>query len=210
MAVLSFMSQWGGGPRSPTTEAPPSPTTLKPPLAENTPPSKKPASIDTITPQASALELDTYPKNPPLSPSQPAVFATPSRARADSRANTRPNSMYQNYQPPQVDVAADTPPELQPIFSFLNSHSNKLYQEGYFLKLHDLDSRGRPSAERSWIECFAQLVGTVLSLWDAAALDAAGQDGEVVPTFVNLSDASIKMVSADCYAFGQASSDSLV
>ena len=196
------MSQWGGGPRSPTTEAPPSPTTLKPPLAENTPPSKKPAIIDTITPQASALKLDTYPKNPPLSPSQPAVFATPSRSRADSRANTRPNSMYQNYQPPQVDVAADTPPELQPIFSFLNSHSNKLYQEGYFLKLHDLDSRGRPSTERSWIECFAQLVGTVLSLWDAAALDAAGQDGEVVPTFVNLSDASIKMVSADRYVFG--------
>jgi len=193
------MSQWGGGPRSPTTEAPPSPTTLKPPLAENTPPSKKPANIDSITPQASALKLDTYPKNPPLSPSQPVFSATPSRARADSRANTRPNSMYQNYQPPQVDVAADTPPELQPIFSFLNSHSNKLYQEGYFLKLHDLDSRGRPSAERSWIECFAQLVGTVLSLWDAAALDAAGQDGEVVPTFVNLSDASIKMVSADRY-----------
>jgi CCR4-NOT transcriptional complex subunit CAF120 len=37
-------------------------------------------------------------------------------------------------------------------------------------------------------------VGTVLSLWDAAALDAAGQDGEVAPTFINLADASIKMV----------------
>jgi CCR4-NOT transcriptional complex subunit CAF120 len=38
-------------------------------------------------------------------------------------------------------------------------------------------------------------VGTVLSLWDAAALDTAGQDGEVAPTFINLADASIKMVS---------------
>jgi hypothetical protein len=37
-------------------------------------------------------------------------------------------------------------------------------------------------------------VGTVLSLWDAAALDAAGHDGEVAPTFINLADASIKMV----------------
>ena len=128
-------------------------------------------------------------------------------------------SMIQTYQPPLMDVAEDTLPELQPIFTFLNSHSNKLYQEGYFLKLHDLDSRkqplakecrtfhmacltsadslagGRPSIDRVWNECFAQLVGTVLSLWDAAALDAAGEDGEVVPTFVNLSDASIKMVS---------------
>lgn len=37
-------------------------------------------------------------------------------------------------------------------------------------------------------------MGTVLSLWDAAELDAAGDDGEVVPTFINLADASIKMV----------------
>ncbi|KAG9686247.1 hypothetical protein KCU59_g24038, partial [Aureobasidium melanogenum] len=95
-----------------------------------------------------------------------------------------------------MDLAHDTLPELQPIFSFLNSHSNKLYQEGYFLKLHDLDSRGRPSADRAWTECFAQLVGTVLSLWDAAALDAAGEDGEVLPTFINVSDASIKMIES--------------
>lgn len=55
---------------------------------------------------------------------------------------------------------------------------------------------GRPNADRSWTECFAQLVGTVLSLWDAGALDAAGEDGEVAPTFINLADASIKMVTS--------------
>lgn len=52
---------------------------------------------------------------------------------------------------------------------------------------------GRPCVDRQWTECYAQLVGTVLSLWDAAALDAAG--GEEIPaTFVNLADASLKMV----------------
>lgn len=40
----------------------------------------------------------------------------------------------------------DTPPELSPIFSFLNIHTNKLYHEGYFLKLNDLDSRKRSLA----------------------------------------------------------------
>ena len=84
--------------------------------------------------------------------------------------------------------------ELLPVFTFMSSHSNKLYQEGYFLKLNDLDTNGKPNADRNWTECFAQLVGTVLSLWDAGALDAAGQDGEVAPTFINLADASIKMV----------------
>jgi CCR4-NOT transcriptional complex subunit CAF120 len=59
----------------------------------------------------------------------------------------------------------------------------------------DYFAGGRPSTDREWTECFAQLVGTVLSLWDATALDAAGADGEVLPTFINVSDASIKMVS---------------
>ncbi|KAF2096658.1 hypothetical protein NA57DRAFT_14460, partial [Rhizodiscina lignyota] len=95
-----------------------------------------------------------------------------------------------------MEVAQDTLPELQRIFTFLNSHSNKLYQEGYFLKLHDLDTRGRPSTDRTWTESFAQLVGTILSLWDAAQLDTAGEDGEVVPTFINLADASIKMIES--------------
>lgn len=45
------------------------------------------------------------------------------------------------YQAPQTDIARDTLPELMPVFSFLNSQSNKLYQEGYFLKLNDLDTR---------------------------------------------------------------------
>lgn len=53
---------------------------------------------------------------------------------------------------------------------------------------------GRPNHDRSWTESFGQLVGTILSLWDASALDVAGEDGEVAPSFINLADASIKMV----------------
>lgn len=40
-----------------------------------------------------------------------------------------------------MQQAEGTPPELSPIFSFLNIHTNKVYQEGYFLKLNDHDSR---------------------------------------------------------------------
>jgi CCR4-NOT transcriptional complex subunit CAF120 len=39
-----------------------------------------------------------------------------------------------------METSRDTEPELIPIFQYLNSHSNKLYQEGYFLKLSDLDT----------------------------------------------------------------------
>jgi CCR4-NOT transcriptional complex subunit CAF120 len=120
--------------------------------------------------------------------------------------------MLQTYQPPLMEVAQDTLPELQPIFTYLNSHSNKLYQEGYLFKLNDYDPSkdskcvlgctsliltievdGKPCSDRNWKEHFAQLVGTILSLWDAAALDASSQDGEVIPTFINLTDASTKV-----------------
>ncbi|OAL07698.1 hypothetical protein IQ06DRAFT_208976 [Phaeosphaeriaceae sp. SRC1lsM3a] len=102
--------------------------------------------------------------------------------------------MIQTYQPPVMEVGADTLPELQRIFTFLNSHSNKLYQEGYFLKFHDTDARGRPAPDRKWQEYFVQLVGTILSLWDASALDQAGGDTEVLPSFINLTDAAIHMI----------------
>ena len=186
-AGLSFMSQWGARPSTPDETNPEQPTSS---------PSRgylrkaPPSDVDTPTSRAVAQQLYAS------VPDSPSSQSTPSRARGDSKPKRL--SMVQAYNPPQVEVANDTPPELQPIFTYLNSHSNKLYQEGYFLKLHDLDTRGRPSSDRVWTECFAQLIGTVLSLWDAAALDAAGENGEVVPTFVNLSDASIKMVGVDC------------
>ncbi|KAF2636172.1 hypothetical protein P280DRAFT_410149 [Massarina eburnea CBS 473.64] len=102
--------------------------------------------------------------------------------------------MIQTYQPPVMEVGRDTLPELQRIFMFLNSHSNKLFQEGYFLKFHDTDTRGRPAADRVWQECFAQLVGTILSFWDASELDRVSGDAEVLPTFINLTDAAIHMM----------------
>ena len=49
--------------------------------------------------------------------------------------------MIGGYQPPLMDVNEDTIPELLPIFSLLNSHSNQLYPEGYFLKLEDQNTR---------------------------------------------------------------------
>ncbi|KAI1259810.1 hypothetical protein F5Y18DRAFT_420537 [Xylariaceae sp. FL1019] len=140
---------------------------------------------------SSALRVD-HDSSPVTS--SPISAADHSRSR--SRSNSRPLSMLQAYNPPRMDVNEDTIPELQPIFTFLNSHANKLYQEGYFLKLDDQNTQGKPNADRTWTECFAQLVGTVLSLWDAAELDAAGENGEVLPKFINLTDASIKMIES--------------
>ncbi|KAL5113693.1 hypothetical protein ACEQ8H_008422 [Pleosporales sp. CAS-2024a] len=182
--VLSFMSQWGGNAHvhvqkpPPSTAASPPPPSPVPPIS----PSKLPSSL------APAIAVDN--PSPSSSPGRHQRAYSP-----DSRASSRPMSMIQTYQPPVMEVGADTLPELQRIFTFLNSHSNKLYQEGYFLKFHDTDARGRPAADRKWQEYFVQLVGTILSLWDASALDDADADTEVLPTFINLTDAAIHMAS---------------
>ncbi|KAL2802666.1 hypothetical protein BJX63DRAFT_103710 [Aspergillus granulosus] len=135
----------------------------------------------------------------------PSRFETPSPdtpsphdgspSKADRRMS-RPGSTVFSHNPPFMQLAEDTPAELQRIFAYLNSHANKLFYEGYFLKLNDLDTSGRLCADRQWVECYAQLVGTVLSLWDATALDAAGNADEIPPTFVNLTDASVKWIDA--------------
>ncbi|UKZ51818.1 hypothetical protein TrVGV298_005582 [Trichoderma virens] len=189
--VVSFMSQFSSGRKTPTSPSS-SPPSDEAPFAKDTKTKvKKRHSL-------AHIDLRSPPTPPPQSDyGTPINIDAPTRRnRSSSRNSARPMSMIQTYQPPVMEVNEDTIPELQPIFSLLNSHSNKLYHEGYFLKLDDQNTQGKPNPDRTWAECFAQLVGTVLSLWDAAELDTAGEDGEVLPKFINLTDASIKVIDS--------------
>ncbi|KAL7950609.1 hypothetical protein V8C42DRAFT_307028 [Trichoderma barbatum] len=188
--VVSFMSQLSSGRKTPTS--PSSPPSDAAPFSKDTKTKvKKRHSLGHI-------DLRSPPTPPPQSDygSPINVDAPRGNRKSSSRNSARPMSMIQTYQPPVMEVNEETIPELQPIFSLLNSHSNKLYHEGYFLKLDDQNTQGKPNPDRTWAECFAQLVGTVLSLWDAAELDAAGEDGQVLPKFINLTDASIKVIES--------------
>ncbi|EEP81804.1 predicted protein [Uncinocarpus reesii 1704] len=170
--VLSFISSRRGSKNHPS--APP------------TPPSD--ASDSPVKASSNAFQTP-LPQGIPA----PVPDTTPPSTRP-GRANSRAFSAL--FQPSQTpDSEGESVPELDPIFSYLNNQSGKLYYEGYFFKLNDLDNEGRQCPDRRWTEYFAQLVGTVLSLWDPAALEAAGPDGDVRPTFINVADASIRMQS---------------
>jgi CCR4-NOT transcriptional complex subunit CAF120 len=90
-------------------------------------------------------EEDAYrPSTPQHAHHQPSNIRESPQVRErveGNRVSSRPLSMVQTYQPPLMELTQDTLPELQPIFTYLNSHGNKLYQEGYFLKLDDQNSR---------------------------------------------------------------------
>ncbi|KAF7949403.1 uncharacterized protein EAE97_002912 [Botrytis byssoidea] len=192
--VMSFMSQFRDRDSNSPTRPPPSTGRARSRTESYT----QQGSQDTGKSSSGREPFPTSSFQMPSHQESPSseVRASPQPTRTRERASSRPTSMAQTFQPPLMDVNQDTLPELQPIFTFLNSHSNKLYQEGYFLKLDDQNIHGKANTDRTWTECFAQLVGTILSLWDAAELDAAGQDGEVLPKFINLTDASIKMIES--------------
>ena len=123
LPVLSFMSNFSNNRDS---QRSPTPTT---------PAKNQESSRSEPIRHATTVPVGTSQYNTDRSNGQEKV----QRERAVSGA--RPLSMVQTYHPSMMDVSQDTPPELQPIFTFLNSHANKLYQEGYFLKLDDQNTR---------------------------------------------------------------------
>jgi CCR4-NOT transcriptional complex subunit CAF120 len=126
-AVLSFMSSFSNRDtqRSPTPNAQ---VQTRQDSSKDEFPIRQDSARGTPTPTGSRHPYNIDGESP-----QPRVER--------ERAPSRPMSMVQTYQPPLMDVSQDTLPELQPIFTFLNSHGNKLYQEGYFLKLDDQNTR---------------------------------------------------------------------
>lgn len=117
LAVMSFMSTWGPS-RNGSSQTPGRKRASSATFALETPPLSNIESPDTMSPG--------------INNASPA--GTP------ERRSSRPASTVFSHRPPQVQVSQNTPAELQPIFAYLNSHANKLYQEGYFLKLNDLDA----------------------------------------------------------------------
>ena len=108
------------------------------------PPSSRPSPVNHNSAQhpngptsVPPLKTDLNQYSPTLrGPSSPASPSTPVYPK--SGRSSRPGSMV--FQQSPAEIGRDTVPELLPIFTFLNSHANKLYQEGYFLKLNDLDN----------------------------------------------------------------------
>lgn len=133
--VLSFMSQFSG------TKTPPSsspPTNGSPAHFGH----RKSASVNEPFPDHRVSTDISRPTTPPSRPDYgTSVESSPVNSPSRRRSSSRPPSMVLAHNPPLMELNEDTIPELLPVFSFLNSHSNKLYQEGYFLKLDDQNTR---------------------------------------------------------------------
>lgn len=139
--VLSFISQFSAPHRDSKTPtpAPSPPKDLRVRDDLHPKPDSPSVSLPTLAPSPPQLRdsgerspdrpSPTFDKNDPFTQSP----------TGRQRSNSRPLSMVLPSQRPLMESNEEIIPELQPIFALLSSHANKLYQEGYFLKLDDQD-----------------------------------------------------------------------
>ncbi|KIS67888.1 uncharacterized protein UMAG_03944 [Mycosarcoma maydis] len=128
--------------------------------------------------------------------SSPTATATATAThRPPSPAGSTARSIRSTPQTPLTFKSQD----LRSALSLQESQQKKLYMEGYLLKRDDLGTDGKPlhvaDEKRRWSECFVQLSGTVLSLWNVDQMQEAAKRGsEVPPTYINITDSFVDFI----------------
>ena len=126
--------------------------------------------------------------------------------RSESHASIRPMNAYQPledgphrssvssavFSGPRLSFSVDGPSftfksaDLRRALELHEALARKAYMEGYLLVRHALGVDGQPDHRTNrfdtWTECFVQLRGTVLSLWEAQRLADAAQQGRELRT----------------------------
>lgn len=123
-------------------------------------------------------------------------MATHRRFASESSAPVRRPRPLSILSPPSSPVPKYTerlPEHFEEIVLELESKKQKVYYEGYLLKLEEQHATHTPRLE-GWESMYASLSGTVLSVWPAADLDLAetlGSQTRVAPKYINLMDARL-------------------
>jgi CCR4-NOT transcriptional complex subunit CAF120 len=89
-------------------------------------------------------------------------------------------------------------PEIRSVVQLTLAHARKVYFSGPLVRRVERQPDGaRPHKDDGWIDVWAQLGGTTLSIWDMKSIAEASKEGkEVPPTYINIQDA----VSANAFS----------
>jgi CCR4-NOT transcriptional complex subunit CAF120 len=130
---------------------------------------------------------------PPPAPSAGANQQHPQQQGGRPSLDQRRTSLTQA--PSGSGPPADAPlhPEIRSIVGLVGAHAHKIYFSGPMIRHVDRSTDGShptPAKDEGWVEVWAQLGGTTLSVWDMKAIEIANREGrEVPPTYVNVMDA---------------------
>lgn len=88
-----------------------------------------------------------------------------------------------------VDPSGGIHPEIQQVVGLTLAHSGKVYCSGPLVRRIERNPDGTISKDAKWVDVWAQLGGTTLSVWDMEAIKKASEEGrEEPPTYINVTD----------------------
>jgi CCR4-NOT transcriptional complex subunit CAF120 len=80
-------------------------------------------------------------------------------------------------------------PEIQQVVGLTLAHSSKVYCSGPLVRRSERNPDGTTSKDARWVDVWAQLGGTTLSVWDMEAIKKASEEGrEEPPAYINVTD----------------------
>jgi CCR4-NOT transcriptional complex subunit CAF120 len=92
--------------------------------------------------------------------------------------------------------SGDIHPEIQQVVGLTLAHSSKIYCSGPLIRRIEKHPDGSLNKDARWVEVWAQLGGTTLSIWEMEAIKKASAEGrEEPPTYVNVTDSVSSMFS---------------
>lgn len=88
--------------------------------------------------------------------------------------------------------------EIRSVVQLTVAHARKIYFSGPLTKrVERLPDGQRPIKDDGWVDVWAQLGGTTLSIWDMREVQEANRQGkEVPPTYFNVTDAFVQVLGA--------------
>ena len=109
-------------------------------------------------------------------PTQPGLTRTLSMQETSKSPASTPNSVH---------------PEIRSLVQLDVAHRRKIYYSGPLIRKLERQTDGqKPHKDDGWVEIWAQLGGTILSIWDMRETREASKQGkEVPPSYINVTDA---------------------
>lgn len=155
-----------------------------------------PASQQQNAPSTPMQQVQPRPQTNPQTPqqqippnSQPAMGQQQGAVVGRTTTDVQPPSVAPS--PTKTQTPAPLHPEIRSVVQLTISHAHKIYFSGPLVRRIERQADGqRPTKDEGWVDVWAQLGGTTLSIWDTKEIQEASKQGrEVPPTYVNVMDA---------------------
>lgn len=135
------------------------------------------------------------PQRPQPQPYQPTGqnqnAGRPSTSSQQSATVTRSPSIQGNGSASATQAPPPLHPEIRSVVQLTIAHAHKIYFSGPLVRRLERQADGqKPHKDDGWTEVWAQLGGTILSVWDMKEIQEASKQGkEVPPSYINVTDA---------------------